>query len=163
MSTVSDIITRLLNDEGGVADVGDGKGVTRYGQTSAWLTQFHLPEPQSRDDAAVNYMRWLYLTGLEKIVEPGDALADIIIDIAVMSDHRRAIKTLQALLGVKVDGVLGVQTLDALALLDRDVLARHVIAWDMRYEGRLIQQDPTRARYAAGWADRMAKHVERLS
>jgi len=160
---INDLIERILDREGGVKDVGDGKGITRFGQTPGWLEQFNLPSPTTREDAAINYRTWIDIVGFTSILGPGDDLADILLDIAVMSDHHKAIKALQACLSVKVDGVLGDVTREALVGANRATLARLVIAWDMAYQGRLITQNPTlRAQYAAGWAERMAGHVRRL-
>ena len=161
---INELIERILDREGGVADVGDGKGITRFGQTPEWLEQFSLPSPTTREDAAINYRTWIDIVGLTAIVAPGDDLADIVLDIAVMSSAPKAIKALQVCLMVKVDGVLGDGTKTALVGADRAKLARAVIAWDMAFQGRLITQNPTqRARYAAGWANRMAGHVRRLA
>lgn len=164
MTPAETIVARILVREGGVADVRDGKGITRYGQTPAWLAEFQLPAPDSMAQAGANYLAWLELTGLDAIVTVADDLADIVVDIAVMSDHRKAIKALQACLAVTVDGELGPATLGKLALVaDRGKLARLVIAWDMAYQGRLITADPAaRGPYAAGWANRMAVHVRDL-
>lgn len=161
---VADIVNRVLQREGGIADVGDGKGTTYFGQTKDWLDQFNLPTPKTPTDAAKNYAQWLKVTGLEQVVSVADSLADIVVDIAVMSDHRKGIKALQAALKIQVDGVLGPRTLAALAKIDREQLAREVIAWDMEYQGRLITMDPVqRGRYAAGWSSRMAGHVRSLA
>ena len=157
------LIERILDREGGIQDVGDGKGVTRWGQTPGWLAQYNLPVPTTRVEAAVNYRTWIDLIGFRSIVEPGDALADILLDIAVMSSAPKAVKALQACLLVKVDGVLGDVTRYALVAADRRRrLACAVIAWDIAYQGRLITLDPTRAQWAAGWAARLAGHVRRL-
>lgn len=158
------LLSRIVEREGGVADVGDGKGVTRYGQTPGWLAEFSLPSPQNANDAILNYSQWLDMTGLSRIVGPvADDLADIVIDIAVMSDHHKGIKALQAALQQFPDGVFGPVTAAALARADRKQLARDVIAWDMQYQGRLITLDSTRAKFAAGWANRMAEHVRNLA
>jgi lysozyme family protein len=163
VAVIDEVIALVLQREGGVADVDDGKGTTYFGQTTDWLDQFGLPVPQTRTDAAVNYRLWLSKTGLVQVIGPVfDELADIVVDIAVMSDHRKAIKALQATLGLTADGVLGPQTLTAFSKADRKQLAKDVVAWDMSYQGRLITQDPRRAKYAAGWANRMAQHVRRL-
>lgn len=163
VSAVDVLIQRILVREGGIRDVGDGMGVTRFGQTPVWLSQFGLPAPTTPEQAAENYRLWLSKTALTLVIGPvADDLADIVLDIAVMSDFRKAIKALQQALHVAVDGGLGPTTVAALAAADRKRLARDVIAWDMEYQGRLVTLDPSRARYAAGWANRMADHVRRL-
>jgi lysozyme family protein len=157
------LVGRVIQREGGVADVGDGKGVTRYGQTPDWLAQFNLPTPKTPEDAAANYLTWIALLGFHPLVDAGDNLADILLDIAVMSSGAKAVKALQTALGINADGVLGPQTLEALSrAASREVLATLVIAWDMEYQGSVITLNPQRAQYAKGWARRMAEHVRRL-
>lgn len=174
MSAADDLIARVITREGPPQDIGDGKGITRWGQTPGWLTQFHLPIPLTAAEAAANYKNWLEQTHLILVVgATADDLADIVIDIAVMSSHEKGIKALQAALiyhqpthhpQVGVDGVLGPDTLAALAGADRDQLAREVIAWDMEYQGQIISLNPAKlARWAHGWARRLADHVRSLS
>jgi lysozyme family protein len=165
MSAVDVLIARVLDREGGIKDLGDGKGVTRFGQTPGWLAQFGFTAPTTPVEAAANYAAWLNATHLIRIVGPVvDDLADIVIDIAVMSSAPKGIMALQATLHIPVDGVFGAQTLAALATTDRKQLARDVIAWDMVFQGRLIVHDPIKlARWAAGWAKRLADHVRQLA
>jgi len=163
MTPLDALIDKLLDREGGIADVGDGKGVTSWGQTPAWLAEFNLSVPENREQAASNYLIWLEEIGLKPLLTPWDDLADILLDIAVMSSAQKAVKALQSALGVPVDGVLGPRTMAALSGSDRRQLARNVIAWDIEYQGRVITDNPQRAEYAAGWAKRMAAHVRRLA
>lgn len=163
-SVATSVISAILLREGGVKDVGDGKGLTRWGQTPEWLEEFDLPIPTSADEAAENYHRWLLLTNLIAVCDMPDSLADIVIDWAVHSGHRPAVKAMQRVLGVAVDGVLGTETETALQSVRRDLLARRVLAASDRYKGRLITDDPARyARFAAGWANRRAQQIEDLS
>lgn len=162
MTPIELLISKLLDREGGIADVGDGKGVTRFGQTDGWLAQFNLEPPNTREEAAANYEKWLDLIGLTPIIAPGDRLSDIMLDVAVMSGHRQAIMALQSILHVASDGVMGPNTLAALAGTDRRALTKALIAWDMEFEGRIIANNPARAKDAAGWAARLAGHVRRL-
>ena len=162
MTPLELLISKLLDREGGIADVGDGKGVTRFGQTDGWLAQFSLPTPTDRTSAAVNYLKWLDLVGLTPIVAVGDGLSDILLDVAVMSGHRQAIMALQSILHVAADGVMGSNTLAALAGQDRRTLTKAMICWDMEFEGRIIVNNPARAKDAAGWASRLAQHVRNL-
>ena len=164
MTPLDVLIQRILVREGGVADVGDGMGITRYGQTPIWLTQFNLPAPTDRVSAAANYLTWIGLIGFHPLVDAGDDLADILLDIAVMSNSPKAVKALQAAIGIVVDGVLGPATLAALAAAaSRAILSHLVIAWDMEYQGSIITLNPQRAMYAKGWAKRMAVHVRNLA
>lgn len=162
---MAELIRRVLDREGGVADVGDGKGVTRWGQTDGWLGQFNLPAPTNATEAAENYAAWMAATRLDRLIGPVvDDLADVVIDCAVHSGHAAAIRLLQSALGVTKDGVLGPATLTALAAQERRLIARRVLAARLDLLGGLIATDPGRhARYARGWLRRIGDQVVRLA
>jgi len=152
-----DLIQRVLDREGGIRDVGDGKGVTRFGQTPGWLQEFGLEAPNTEVEAAVNYAKWLVMTGLDAVTSSADSAADFTIDFAVHSGHVPAIKALQRALGVSADGTVGPKTRAALDGAQRVSLAFQVISEEMRYQGRAITNHPARhAQYAHGWANRNA-------
>lgn len=160
-----EVIRRVLEHEGGVADVGDGKGITRYGQTPSWLSTFNLPAPTNPTEAAENYAAWLAITRLDRVIgDQADDLALVVIDFAVHAGHVTAIRMLQASLGVTVDGVLGKQTEAALASMDRERAARHVLAGRLEQLGGLISQRPDKnARYALGWLRRIGEQIRQLA
>lgn len=165
MSARDELIRLVMEREGGVADVGDGKGITRYGQTPGWLTQFDFRPPTNPTEAAENYARWLNVTRLDRLIGVVvDDLADIVIDWAVHAGHVSAIRGLQAALGVPVDGVMGDNTLGAVARMDRGVAARRVLASRLEQMGGLISSRPERhARYAKGWLNRIGEQIRRLA
>jgi lysozyme family protein len=157
------IVGKVIEREGGIADVGDGKGITRFGQTTAWLEQFGFKPPINIVEAENNYLTWLVRTRLIGICDRADSLADLVIDAAVHAGHPWAIKALQHALGLTIDGIWGPETQAAVDGCDRPRIARHVIADRVREDGRLIERDPGRyARYAHGWANRRAAQIESL-
>lgn len=158
------VIERVLEREGGIADVGDGMGVTRFGQTAGWLAHFGLPVPTTPEEAMANYRTWLVRTRLIGVCDKADAFADGVIDWAVHAGHTVAIRGLQKALGIPVDGILGPETQAAIDASDRMVMGRKVIAARLRSLGRLITDAPGRhARYAAGWMNRLADQIEALT
>lgn len=159
-----ELIAKVIVREGGIADIGDGKGVTSFGQTSGWLTQFNLPIPTNATEAADNYAEWLRLTGLDAVIgDEADPAADFVIDFAVHSGHIPAIKLLQKVLGVTADGVMGPNTRAALESHDRRWLAFAIIAGEMKFQGGLITDNPAKhARWARGWANRNAAKLLQL-
>lgn len=165
MSVRDELIARVMAREGGVADVGDGQGVTRWGQTPRWLSHFNLDIPTNAAEAADNYATWMAATRLDRLLaDQVDALADAVVDLAVHSGHVTAIKALQRAVHVDDDGVIGPVTIDAVAIdSDRQAAAATVIAWRMEQQGHLIARRPDKyARYALGWARRNAEHVRNL-
>lgn len=159
-----EIVQRVLIREGGVADVGDGKGITRWGQTPGWLQQFNLPIPDSPTAAASNYAEWMRLTGLDAVIgDEADPAADFVIDFAVHSGHVPAVKLLQRVIGVDDDGRVGPKTLAALSTVDRRWLAHAVLAGRMKFIGRLVTDNPARhAKFCAGWLNRLADQLKEL-
>lgn len=177
MRARDEIIARILTREGDVADVGDGKGITRYGQTPGWLSQFNFRAPTNATEAAENYAEWMRITKLDQIIaDQPDALADSVIDLAVHSGHVLAIMALQRAVHVTADGVIGPVTIGAVAIdEDRRRAAIGVIAWRMEQQGAIIARDwqlakqgklkgrDENAKNALGWARRNAEHIRGLA
>lgn len=158
-----ELVRRVIAREGGVADVGDGKGLTSFGQTPGWLSQFSLTPPTNAAEAAENYAEWLRVTRLDAVIgDVADPLADAVIDWAVHSGHVTPIKALQRLIGAAPDGVIGPATAQLLAAADRRVLAAGVVADRVEMLGRLIAGQVSNAKYAHGWMRRMAEHIRAL-
>lgn len=157
------IIARVIPREGGIKDVGDGKGVTRFGQTPDWLERFGLPLPETPDQAASNYRTWITMTGLIGLCDVDDSLADIAIDIAVHETHERSIRSVQSAIGVKPDGHWGPQTSEALSRSDRLVAAASVLADAINYLGEIITARPEKhAKNAKGWMRRRTAQLRQL-
>ncbi len=155
------IIGRVIRREGGVADVGDGAGETRWGQTPAWLERFGFPSPRNVAEAIENYRAWLLMTRLSDVLTVPDALSDNVVDWAVLSGHERAIRSLQGAIGARPDGVIGAATLTLLEASYRPALVRKVLGDRVRQFGRLAT-DQDNAKFLPGWANRLAELVEAL-
>lgn len=158
------ILARVIADEGGIADVGDGKGVTAFGQTPDWLRRFSLPAPRTAAEAERNYRVWLVRTGLIGVCDYPDAFAHAVIDWAVHSGHGAAIRALQRAIGCPVDGIYGPETQVYVEAAARETAAARLVADRVRFLGRLVTDAPERhARYAAGWFARLARQIEGLA
>ncbi len=121
-STFDLIIADLLHSEGGFANrsrVADPGGPTHYGITHSTLSAWR-ERPVSVEEVralgqseAIEIYRVQYWNGVQGDQLPV-GLDFALFDFAVNSGPARAVKTLQALLGVGVDGVLGSKTLAAI-------------------------------------------------
>ncbi len=159
------IVTRILSPsrEGGIGRNPNEPYVTRFGQTPAWLEQYGFTPPQSREDARANYLRWLELTRLIELCDVLDSLADAVIDYAVHSGHPRAIRSLQAAIGARPDGIIGQVTLEQLARADRRRAAAVVVCNRNEYLYTLFATDPQQyAPVARGWGRRMSELIVEL-
>jgi len=157
------VIDRVFSFEGGVKDVGDGKGVTRWGQTPEWLRQFKLPMPMTASDARRNYFTWLSMTQLLELCAFEGPLAMQVIDWSVHSGHIIPIRAMQVALGVKADGVIGPVTVRALQGADRSMIAKRVLSRRVRHGTKLVSDEPQDyQRYIEGWGDRWGTLIDSL-
>lgn len=156
-------ITRILAHEGGIADVGDGMGVTRFGQTPAWLEQWGLPIPTDAREAALNYAEWMGRIGLADLCDIDGDLGYLVTDWAVHSGHQTAIRELQRLVGVATDGVIGPITLAAVEQAGRRMLIRRFVGARGRHLGSLLASETVdRRKWARGWLNRLADLIEAI-
>ena len=160
---VRSVIDRVLVREGGIADVGDGKGLTRFGQTPGWLADWGLTAPETADAARENYAAWMVKTGLDGVCDADVTLGAAVTDWAVNSGHQTAIKALQRSFGIAADGVIGPTTRHWLTMMT-PAAARRITLFvhcaRLEFVGRIITDEPEKhARYAAGWCNRLAKNL----
>ena len=167
--TDAEIIDEIIAREGGFVDhPSDRGGATKFGITAATLSAYRDAavseadvEAMSIDEARAIYRRdYLVRPGIDKIVD--DHLRALVLDFAVNSGPAQAIRCLQRVLGVQIDGALGPVTLLALPHLDQFKVAMRFMAARIRFQGRLVTDHPAQAVFAAGWAARSAEMLEWL-
>lgn len=164
MSTAQ-VIDRILDFEGGIADVGDGVGVTRFGQTDAWLEKYGFARPKDRGEAAWNYEAWMVVERLDKVCAIDASVGFVVTNWAVHAGEKAAIRGLQTVLDVEPDGRIGPITLRAL----RDTephwrVAMFVLAAQARHYGSLLGSPSTdRRKWARGWLNRLATVLEQVA
>jgi len=167
---IDQIITTIIETEGGYNDVpGDDGGPTNFGITldtlSAWRKAActaedvrHLSATEARAIYEQEYVRG---PGFDRIAS--EALRYTLVDYGVNSGQETAIMALQKVLGVTVDGKLGPKTEAAANLTDGRRLSLKVLANRARLLGQLITKKPIKAKFAAGWMDRVATQMEELA
>jgi lysozyme family protein len=162
LSTLEILLSKIIVVEGGIKDVGDGKGVTRFGQTPDWLTTFNLPAPETPEQALANYVKWAQITKLSEVCCYRDALSEILLSFSIHNTHLGGIKALQRAVKVKADGVIGPITLAAVHDAQRHTLAVKVLASYQRLIGLALKK-PLNTRFASGWLNRLASLTELLT
>lgn len=90
------------------------------------------------------------------------AIANLLFDFHVHSQSH-AIKTIQQLVGVKADGVMGPVTISAINSADTASLHDRLKAARLSFLKSLIEKDPSQAGFAAGWIARVSKFPTLLS
>lgn len=162
--TVQRVVEKILDAEGGISDVGDGKGVTRFGQTPQWLTDNGLPKPETREDALHNYGVWMQRFKLSDLCEVDEWAGWIVADTATNFGERTAIKMLQRALAVIADGVIGRETLHRFTSVagTRTFRTRLLASKGRAYGDLLASELPDRRKFARGWMNRLGEQIESL-
>lgn len=159
--TIDEILDGILEREGEgtppYLDPVDKGGRTRWGISERSHPMAWVDGPPSRETAKYIYTR--------RYVAPFDALRDVgidervrvaLIDDAVLSGTKAAIKSLQRVLGCTPDGVIGHETIAAAVKANTDAqwLLTRLVQDRAQRLARIIERNPSQARYAVGWITR---------
>jgi lysozyme family protein len=149
---------KVLQHEGGyVDDPNDPGGETKYG-----ISKRQYPDVDVRnlthEQAGRIYRRdyWEKIRGDE--IEP-QFVAENLFDFAVNAGVPRAVRTLQRLLGVDVDGIIGPQTLRAINYSDGQKLNLRLALARIDYYNELARKRSQMRPYLIGWTKRALAHV----
>ena len=161
------MLDRIIAAEGGyVDDADDAGGATNFGITQATLRAWRGHDVTKDDVKSLtqNEARSIYAS--EYLTKPGyDAIASedlraALLDCAVQFGPARATEWLQNALGVPPDGKVGPQTILAMTHANYRSIIIKIMAQRIRRRGRRITDQPSQARFAAGWAARDAALLE---
>jgi lysozyme family protein len=83
-------------------------------------------------------------------------IAEIIADWCVNSGTAR-IRDVQAILGVKPDGMVGAITLTAINRADSDELYRRLMNARIGWFERIVARDPSQKKFLKGWMNRLKR------
>lgn len=163
---VDTIISDVLAAEGGYVDhPADRGGCTHYGITVATLAAWRQRPVTCADVAALTIDEARAIYRQRYITDPGlhqirdQRLQALLVDFGVHSGTQRAIKTLQRLLGVAADGVIGPQTLAAIDHVGAPVVGRLLLQARGEFLADLLQRDATQRVFAAGWLRRLLRFI----
>jgi lysozyme family protein len=168
MPVDSKIIDEIIRREGGyVNHPADRGGPTNFGITFRTLGEARkLGRPATAVEVreltvaeAREIYCDMYITQPKFYMIKDTAVRDFLIDFGVNSGPVRAIKTLQTLLGVTVDGVMGPQTAGAANQCNPEVLLYKLTTRRALFLLRLIGRDKRQAAFATGWANRVDEFV----
>ena len=156
MPTIEDLISDVIQREGGFsnnpADMGGrtDKGISERAHPDAWKDG-KVTDEEAR---AIYHTKYVKGPGFDKVADP--ALQAQLIDFAVHSGPAVAIKKLQALLKIDVDGILGVNTLVAIvASHDLRTLNNSLARVRMEMICQIVAKFPTQAKFLVGWCRRV--------
>lgn len=169
MSAVDDLITRVIEREGGyVNNPNDRGGATKYGITIGTLADWRGGPVTAADvealteDEARKIYKSRYFVGLDGITDPN--VLELLFDYATNSGTGRAIKALQRVIGAVPDGVMGPKSNALLAAVpDQSKLYWPLVAERLDNFMRIVARDPRQAVFLEGWANRMAPFWQRAA
>lgn len=155
MPGVADIITQIEVREGAATnDSLDKGGRTQFGisetaNPEAW-SDGKVTEEEARAIYTQKYVKHPKFDQLPPLLQP------LCVDWGVVSGPQLVIMTLQKLLHVVPDGILGTQTFTALKVIPEGVLRLNnlLVAERIRQVGRIISKDPSQSKYVNGWLNR---------
>ena len=167
-----DIITDVMRAEGWdryTNKPADRGGPTKWGVTLKAYRDFVDSEATERTirdlteaEARAFYNRFY-------VVEPGfdklsPLLVPLVVDCAVNHGQDRAAKWVQKAVGAAQDGIIGPQTLAALAAA-KSVAAVYlaICAYRFRFYGAIVGRDHSQAEFISGWNNRGSKFLVALA
>jgi lysozyme family protein len=138
----------LIQREGGYVNDPDDPGKeTKFGISKRSYPALDIPnltEEDARDVYLVDFWQPAGCDGMPQVV------ADAVFDFAVTSSVRRSVRVLQQAAGVPIDGVVGPNTLAAVAGAADLVAARFTLI-RMAYYAELAVKQKKNQKYLAGW------------
>ena len=149
--SVSDTIDGVIKREGPPTndpkDLGGRTqlGISEKANPEAWKDGVVTPE----EARAIYEAKYFNGPGFNKI--PDAHLASQLTDFGVVSGPSIAIQKLQEILKVNVDGILGVDTLAALATKDPKIVNNQLVVERVKLIGRIVAKNVTQTRFLLGW------------
>ena len=167
MDNIDNFLSGLITREGGFVDnSADRGGATKFGITQQTLSQW-LGRPATLVDVssltaetAIAIYKALYVVKPGFMLLSNDALIEQLIDAAVNHGPTKAIELLQESAGTKVDGVIGPETIQAVAGQNRDILYLRFIALRLRLYAGILAGNASQQEFASGWINRCATMMD---
>ena len=161
MADARKLMPFILKWEGGfVNDPLDRGGATNKGVTIGTFLSFY-PNKTVDDLKRITDDQWLtiFRSGywnpwLADRIQ-NQSIANIVVDWAWASGARTSIRKVQELLGVKVDGLVGNQTLSAINNQDSEQLFERIKKARFDFVDAIVKRDPSQSRFIKGWKNRI--------
>lgn len=168
MTPIDRALAITLAYEGGVSDhAADRGGLTKWGVTQAVYDRWRAKTGQPArpvTEMGEPEMRAIYLDDYwrpARCDELPEELALVVFDMAVNSGVDRAVRALQRVLRVTVDGVAGPETISAAHEAGPTVALAFLKARAALYRD-IVRDDPSQVVFLAGWVNRLLDQAWRL-
>lgn len=153
------IINDVLKREGeATQDPADKGGRTSFGISEKANPQAWADGSVSEAEAREIYLqKYVKFPGFDRITDA--QLQAQLVDFGVNSGPQLAIRKLQEILGVSADGVLGPETLSALATVHPEDVNSALVASRVRMIGKIVSKDPSQLKFLSGWLSRAVEFL----
>jgi lysozyme family protein len=148
-----DLIGELLRREGGyVNNPSDKGGETKFGISKKAFPHLDIKNLTLDQARAIYEQKYIAAPGFAQLAP--SPLQTQLIDYGVNSGPAIAIMKLQEILGVATDGVLGPQTLAALARRELREVNNLLVASRLKMIANLTAKRPGQVQFLRGWVNR---------
>ena len=160
MSAIDDDITAIIKREGPPSnDPNDAGGRTAYGisekaNPAAWAHG----APTEAEARAIYMQKYVVTPGFDKIKDP--QLQAQLIDFGVNSGPMIAIQKLQEILHVKVDGIMGPQTIVICNGMNSDDINTSLVVTRIKMIGQIVSKNPSQLKFLNGWLNRALEFLK---
>lgn len=162
MARAERLIPFILKWEGGyVNDKYDKGGATNKGITISTFRHFYGSKMTIDNLKNITDEQWekIFLVGFWRPFRADDikcqSIANICVDWAWASGAVTAIKQVQKVLGVPVDGIVGDITIDAINNSDAEELFNQLKKARIDFVNAIVRNNPSQARFSRGWVNRI--------
>lgn len=162
MADYKKLVPKILLWEGGYANIpGDSGGPTCKGVTLKTFQSYYGKDKTIADLKAITDAQWGYIfkKGFwdkclgDRIVS--QSVAEILIDWCWMSGVSTPVRTMQSIVGAKVDGQFGPKTLDAVNRYDARLLFNKMMSAREDFYFRIVAKSPVKQKFLKGWLNRL--------
>lgn len=148
--------------EGGYSNhKNDNGGCTMKGITISAYRKFYGEDKTCSDLKNITDKEWLHIFQ-EGYWNPCKAdeidsqiIANIIVDWAWMSGVKTAVKKVQKILNVDVDGVIGKNTLYAINKCNEEILFNDIYNERVKFYTNIVEDKPSQKIFLNGWLNRL--------
>jgi len=167
--TLNDVINDIIDAEGGFTDnINDAGGPTKYGVTQETLSAYRKQVVSVDDVRRLSRSEAFTILKYRYVVDPlidtlPSPLIPAVADFSVNSGASQAVKTLQRLVGAAADGIIGVETQNAVrSALDRESAQRLVIDYTearLVFLAAVVKRRPDNVAFLGGWVRRVMRFL----
>lgn len=144
-----------------VNDPDDSGGATNKGITIATFRHYYGANATIKQLQALTDEQWMhiFLCGFWNPFKADNianqSIANICVDWAWASGTGTAIREVQALLGVAVDGIVGAKTLAAINNANQRHLFAKIQSARLRFVEGVVRRNPRKRKFLVGWRKRI--------